>query len=789
MATDWVKRTREAFDASTEYVDQNCRADWDYSLRAFRNEHAAGSKYLSEEYKARSRLFRPKTRTVIRKNEAAGAVALFSNMEIVDLQPGNPDDPMSVAARDAMKAILEYRLTRTIPTFQIAMGGIQDAQTQGLVISYQYWKYETRGGKKVKDEPCIELRPLENIRIDGGADWIDPVESSPYLFDIIPMYVCEVRAMMNNKDTKTGQPKWKKYDDSKIAQALPEEIDIARRSRTGKSGYEDKKSKKALSDFDTVWVMRCFMRDSVGVDYTYFTLGTEHLLTDPKPIDEVYFHGKRPYVIGCAILETHRVFKSSMPMMTKPLQMEANDVQNQRLDNVKFVLNKRWLVARGRQVDVQSLVRNVPGGVTLTTDPKTDVIESNWPDVTSSAYVEQDRISADFDDLAGNFTPSTKVANKAMNDTLGGSRMAAMGAGIMTDYLLRTVIETWWEPVLRQLMLLEQYYETDEVVLKVAAQKAQLLKNYGLYTIGEDLLAKDVLLNVNVGMGASNPQQRMQNFMAAVQADVWLTQNAPTGTNLVEMRKEIYSNAGYRDGARFMQTQQDPRLVKALQMISSLQQAVQGKRMELTADQQKEQMKLLSGEKVKAAELQIDRERILGDLRIREAEIEVEKQKIQLEWLKAQVELRGATEEQHAKMLELISKVEQSQMKLEEARLKVAVAQEQAQADMEKAASEREVARTELLTAQTALENERQSKETTDRVKVDMEKVSNELKQLKAELGGRVEELSRGQANIATVVSAPKRKASGIKLKKDGKKTRAVVVEFDDGTAEEVAVQ
>lgn len=666
---DWLKRTQEAFDNSTEYIDQNCRADWDYSLRAFRNEHASGSKYLSEEFKARSRLFRPKTRAIIRKNEAAGAVALFSNMEIVDLQPGNPDDPMSVAARDAMKAILEYRLTRTIPTFQIAMGGIQDAQTQGLVCSYQYWKYETRNGKKVKDQPCIELRPIENIRLDGGADWVNPVESSPYFFDIIPMFVCDVRAMMANKDTKTGMPKWKKYSDDKIAQALPDEIDSTRKARLGK-GTDPQKEKKAIGDFDTVWVLRCFMRDSMGVDYTYFTLGTEALLTDPKPVEEVYFHGTRPYVIGCAILETHRVFKSSMPTLTKPLQQETNDVANQRLDNVKFVLNKRWLVARGRQVDVQSLVRNVPGGVTLTTDPKTDVMESNWPDVTSSAYVEQDRISADFDDLAGNFTPSTKVANNAVNDTLGGSKMASAGAGLMTDYLLRTIIETWWEPVLRQLVLLEQYYETDEVVLKLAAQKAQLLKNYGLFTVGEDLLTKELLLSVNVGMGSSNPQQRMQNFLFATNAAIQLMGTAPPGTNVQEMVKEIYSNAGYRDGARFMQMQQDPRLVKALQTIQSLTQAVQGKRMELSARAQETQAKISSTERIKEAELRVDDKRISGDLAIREAETQVERARLTLEQIAMQIEQSGMAEEQQAKVVELISGLEQAKLKLQEQRLK-----------------------------------------------------------------------------------------------------------------------
>src|SRR3990167_6060695 len=130
MATDYLKLAQEAYEASTTFADANNRTDWEYSLRAFRNEHAAGSKYNSEEFKSRSRIFPPYTRAIIRKNEAAGAVALFSNMEIVNLSPGNPDDLMSVASCEAMKAILEFRLSRAIPPFPVCLGGIQDLQIQ-----------------------------------------------------------------------------------------------------------------------------------------------------------------------------------------------------------------------------------------------------------------------------------------------------------------------------------------------------------------------------------------------------------------------------------------------------------------------------------------------------------------------------------------------------------------------------------------------------------------------------------------------------------------------------------
>ena len=785
---NFLTLAQEAYESSSAFVDANYRSDWDYSLRAFRNEHAQGSKYLSPEFASRSRIFRPKTRAIIRKNEAAAAVALFSNMEVVDIQPENPDDVMNVAAAAADKALLEYRLSRTIPAFQVCMGGVQDAQTTGAVVSYQYWEYEVRNGRKIKDQPCIELRPIENIRIDGGASWLDPINTSPYLCDIIPMYVCDVRAMMLNKDSKTGKPKWKKYDDAVILRAKPDVMDSTKKARDGKQ--DPIQENTAIKSFDIVWVMRWFMKDDQGVDHTFYTLGTEELLTDPKPVEEVYFHGKRPYVMGCAILETHRAYKSSMPILIKPLQQETNDIANQRIDNVKFVLNKRWIVARGRQVDVQSLVRNVPGGVTLVTDPKTDVQESNWPDVTSSAYVEQDRINADMDEVAGNFSPGTSYVNKAVKDTLGGAKLATQGAGLMTDYLLRTVIETWWEPVLRQLLLLERHYETDEVVLSICAKNAKLFQRFGVSQINDQLLNQEVNVTVNVGMGSSNPNERFQKLIGGTQAVLATIQNAPPNFNVQEFVKEAYSNMGYKNGTRFW-GEGDPRLAKAMQMVQQLQQALQGKQMEMQASQQADAAKIQSTERVKAAELQVDSFRVQGDLRIREAELALEAQRLELEKLKLQLDAaHGQNEAKIAEMeapfraAELRASLEQAEMKLEGERTKlIGLAQ--------KIAYETEKAKLDLQNTETEASNEARVSQVSDSVQSllkEVEQVRDGIGEAMGDMKAQIDSLRGGLGAVAGVLATPKKKPKGISLKKDGAKTKAAVIDYDDGSKEEIAV-
>jgi hypothetical protein len=136
--------------------------------------------------------------------------------------------------------------------------------------------------------------------------------------------------------------------------------------------------------------------------------------------------------------------------MGASLQRETNETVNQRRDNVSLVLNKRYMVKRGADVDVQSLVRNVAGGVTMANNPEQDVREMEWNDVTASSYQEQDRLNVDFDELTGNFSSSSVMTNRKLNETVGGMQMLSGGANQLTEYLIRTLVETWVEPVLRQ---------------------------------------------------------------------------------------------------------------------------------------------------------------------------------------------------------------------------------------------------------------------------------------------------------------------------------------------------
>ncbi|MDD5375286.1 hypothetical protein [Acidithiobacillus sp.] len=570
--TDYLSMAREAYTTSTTFFDASIRGQIEGNLRQFQGVHPNGSKYHSDTYRARSRLFRPKTRTTIRKNEATAAEALFSTTDVVSVKPSDESNEIQQISAEVMQGLVAHRLKKSIPWFLTAIGAYQDAQTVGVCISHQDWVFDE---KKKIDKPVIELMPIENMRIDPGSNWADPINSSPYVIRMIPMYVKDVKARTTRIDTKTGSPKWLPVDDATLLSAVNGYSDTTRLTRE-RGRTDSKEQSQAIRDFAIVWVHQNIIEVD-GEDMLYYTLGTLSMLSNPVPLSQVYFHGKRPFVMGCCILETHKTYPGGVAEITKDTQAEINEIANQRIDNVKFAMNKRYFVRRSKQVDIRSLTRNVPGSVTMLTDLD-DVKVQETNDVTSSSYQEQDRLNSDFDDVAGTFSQSSVASNRKLNETVGGMNLLTTNANQVSSYQLRTFVETWVEPVLEQLVLLEQHYETDVTILAMAGKNAGLMQKFGTDEVTDEMLMQELTTRVNVGIGSTNPKDQINSFMMGmtnlrnILADGLLEKY---GMNVQEVIKELFGKLGYADGSRFFNVEQeDPALTNAKAMIEQLQQEI-----------------------------------------------------------------------------------------------------------------------------------------------------------------------------------------------------------------------
>lgn len=611
----WLTKAREAFDTSTTFIDTNYRKDWENSILHFKNKHMQGSKYLSESYKYRSKMFRPKTRATGRQLEAATAAAFFSQLDIMSHEPEDDKNPLNLAGAALRQELINYRLSRKgqIPWFQICVGAAQEAYIYGIVSSKQFWDFQdkeieapnTMNGTqamdesdqpatakqkaKIKDQPDIKLYPIENIRFDPAAEWTDVVNSSPYFIAMEPLRIGDVRIKMD-----AGE--WEQVDETTLLSARNASYDSTRQTRGGdKEDETDPKFSKSLSDFDIVWVHENFMRIK-GEEIQYYTLGTIVRLSKPKPLKEAYLHNIRPFVIGTSVIEPHITIPDSLTHLGKGLQKEANEISNSRQDNVKLVLNKRYLVKRGKQVDLQSLVRNAPASVTLVNDVQGDVLPLEFQDVTASSYAEQDRINNDLDDLMGSFSQGSVQTNRKLNETVGGMAMLRGSSNAMTQYVIRVFSETWVEKVLNQLDMLEQYYESDMKLLNLMAKRANIQK-YGIQQVTKDLLMVPSQVVVNVANSAMDPMIRLQAFTQAMQTYAEFRANMPPDMDPEPIKAYIFGLLGFRDASQFSVDQNNPQMVAAQKTIQQLQQALESKDMALESKEKIEVAKLEQSER------------------------------------------------------------------------------------------------------------------------------------------------------------------------------------------------
>jgi hypothetical protein len=572
----WLQIARDAFTESSSYFDSNIRSGIERNLAHFQNKHAPGSKYFKATFKHRHKGFRPKTRSMLRKKEAALARALFSTADVVHVAAERGKDKSHKVSADINQELLQYRLTNTIPWFLTAMGAYQDASVAGVCISHQFWDYQEQSNstpmvngesgepemdddgqpvmnnafKILKDTPAVELRPIENVLFSPSADWRDPVQTSPFLIDKIAMTVDEVKKMA--EPSRTSKIPWFDLTDAQLLTGVTTDYDAVRQAREG--NREDSKDQRyTTSGFQTVWVHRNIIRKD-GRDWIYYTLGIHARLSDPVPLEEEYPHlqpGERPYVIGINNIETHKVYPESLTGMSSGSQQEANEINNQRRDNVNLAMNRRYFVRRSAMIDYGSLQRNVPGGVTEMDDIKNDIRVEAPPDVTASSYEEQDRINNDFDELTGHFSSGSVNSNRKLNETVGGMDALTRDADELTEYPMLVFVKTWVEPVLKQLLRLEQRHETNKALLELMGEKLELYQQYGISDVTDAWIQGTMNLSVNVGFGATNPKQRIDKLSLGLGTVMNFVPSIAARLDGEEVLNEIFGALGYANAERF----------------------------------------------------------------------------------------------------------------------------------------------------------------------------------------------------------------------------------------------
>lgn len=615
---DFLGIIGQAERISRDYHLRTVEKPLNRAYRAWQNLHSSDSKYLGPAWRGRSRVYIPKTRAAVRKNLATAAASLFSTEDVVNISAQFEDDPQQRATAAVIKADLDYRLTRSspiagIPWYLLSMGGCLDAQLTGVTVSKQYWEYlEVPTGKTearqepiidprtgmvavddaglpltkevqvpvmrtVRDRPMIDIIPIENVGLDPAGPWYAPVQHGRWFTCKYPMGITDARAMLESGGKHGAGHAWLEgiTDEVLMKGRSEDERGSSRRVREG--GGDRYEESQAAGELEIVWIQENFLRIG-GKDWHFWSVGRHAYLSEVREVHEVYpeFGGERPYVMGVAQLDTHRVFPQSPVETWQPLQLEINDIANLRLDTLKRSIAPLTVVKRGKNVDLAAVQRRGQPDAVVMVDSQDDIVFTPTPGPSGASYTETSVNNALFDELSGTFSTSSVQSSRQLNETVGGMRLMSGAANAVSEFDLRMWLETWVEPVLRQLVHLIRHYESDERILAIAGQNARVWTRFDYMPSIEDFEQTEVSLRVNAGIGALDPMQKLQKFKFAMEmlAPVMpMAQQKGITPNIEAIIEEVMGAAGFRDGRRFFefgeapQSQPDPELVKAMEEL------------------------------------------------------------------------------------------------------------------------------------------------------------------------------------------------------------------------------
>ena len=275
-------------------------------------------------------------------------------------------------------------------TFTKAVIGIKDSKIFGKSVWFVPWRYEPGSFD------CWDIIPLDpyNCRPDLRFDTIERMQFFQFK-DYIPLARLQRAAELG----LGGGKKYKNLNQlTKTKNSWGKENQMAhlkRQQLVGLSPNVKSPESQPLVEIihhweDDRWIQvanrAVVVFDSNDSQYPYQRNG--------KPT-------RKPLIDITPIPIPHQWQGFSVPKLLGDLQEELNDKRNQRLDNVRYLINKMWLVARGAGIDIDRIISQ-PYGIIETNDMNA-MKDVSGQDVTQSAVREEAMVKGDMEETMGNY--------------------------------------------------------------------------------------------------------------------------------------------------------------------------------------------------------------------------------------------------------------------------------------------------------------------------------------------------------------------------------------------------
>lgn len=243
--------------------------------------------------------------------------------------------------------------------------------------------------------------------------------------------------------------------------------------------------------------------------HVVFSIKGEKELSTLRKVNEVYFRGRRvnklPVVMGTYKLKLWENVGRGMPELLAPLEDEWIDHRNNINDAAKRAIQGRYRLEPTSRLKIDDLINNV---VHRASKGEYEKVEDDFSVLTQLRVAET--IQADMLEVVPANSNNPLVVPRNSTKTLGATQLAMGQQNKKLSVQLMIRNETFFKPLLRLIVELIFAFETDDTILRVAAQKAGYVAPQVGNLIDFRQLDLDVDITINAGMGMMPREQKAQ---------------------------------------------------------------------------------------------------------------------------------------------------------------------------------------------------------------------------------------------------------------------------------------
>lgn len=490
--------------------------------------------------------------------------------------------------------------------------GVEIASAEQTELGYNVTvKRVTKTGRV-----CIEPVPPEEFLVDMACRKVD-LSDANYVEHRTRKTISEIRLMGFNVSDEIGD--WDETSNDDGISSARNQYD------EDDQGYEGADPSTRL-----VWFRDVTMRidadgDGIAELMRYYIVGSEIIYSGKA--ENVY------YAALCPLPMPHRHVGLSLADLVQDVQLIRSTVMRQYLDSLYLANNGRYAISD--RVNLDDMLVSRPGGIVrVQGDPMSAIMPLVHPNTGASAIEGLSYLDTQKENRTGITKYNQGLDANSLNKTASGINQIMSAAQQRMELVARIFAESG----------VKRLFQLTHELLKKHADKATIFRlNNKWVPVDPRQWQTRTDMTIAVGLGTGNKDMQLQHLMSILQVQREAMQiGVSTPKNIYSAAKRLAENAGFSDGNEFFTdpSEQPPKQQQAnplLEVEQAKQQGqIQAKQIELQADQQKfiaetelekqksaieyqqkrelEQMQIISAERIKAAEIEAEKETKLMEL-------------------------------------------------------------------------------------------------------------------------------------------------------------------------------